>query len=388
MPVSRPSPGPGPTPGLRLSHGQPRPPLVTAGPGGPAGHGGRTRGRPTRAGVRAACGAGAAGLPWWAVNAAANVSDRASRHRGRDLSGRRAGRILGGACGCWPGGRSAAPPARAACSAPRRRGAVTLRLARAVGRAVVLAARFAAGAPLGRRRTDATFLSRGTRALSAGCRAGSPPASPAGGPSCPAGSAPPSGGPPSRSRSGSGRPAADHRRRARRAGRRRRGGAGPPLAAVAVRAGGGPPGLPAAVRLPRHRPRRQARRWLDVPRGFAANPDAVVTLTYPAAWNPDTARQKNIDEVIRRHLGGDLDRLLRPHSATWRHPPAPPARALFDGYDLPAHRIHLATLRRRPESGSPTWKTRNRTCSSRPAPAAARPPPPPSLPRTSARTAG
>ena len=85
-------------------------------------------------------------------------------------------------------------------------------------------------------------------------------------------------------------------------------------------------------------------RWLDVPRGFAATPDAVVTLTYPAAWNPDAAKQKNIDEVIRRHLGGDLAGTFGPHTATWRHPPAPPARALFDGYTLPAHRIHLATL--------------------------------------------
>jgi len=84
--------------------------------------------------------------------------------------------------------------------------------------------------------------------------------------------------------------------------------------------------------------------WLDIPRGHAASPDAVVTLTYPAAWNPDATRQKNIDEVIRRHLGGDLAGTFGPHTATWRHPPAPPARALFDGYQLPAHRIHLATL--------------------------------------------
>ena len=84
-------------------------------------------------------------------------------------------------------------------------------------------------------------------------------------------------------------------------------------------------------------------RWLDVPRSFAST-DAVVTLTYPAAWNPDAAKQKNIDEVIRRHLGGDLAGVFGPHTATWRHPPAPPARAPFDGYQLPAHRIHLATL--------------------------------------------
>ena len=70
----------------------------------------------------------------------------------------------------------------------------------------------------------------------------------------------------------------------------------------------------------------------------------MVTLTYPAAWNPDAAKQKNINEVIRRHLGGNLAGTFGPHAATWRHPPAPPARALFDGYTQPAHRIHLATL--------------------------------------------
>ena len=61
------------------------------------------------------------------------------------------------------------------------------------------------------------------------------------------------------------RPAADHRRRARRPGGGGRGGAGPPVAAGVVRAGGGPPGLPAAVRLPRHRPRREpaAAGWMS-----------------------------------------------------------------------------------------------------------------------------
>ena len=49
---------------------------------------------------------------------------------------------------------------------PGQRGLITLSLSRAIGRAVALAARFAAGAPLGWRRTDATFLSAGTRALS------------------------------------------------------------------------------------------------------------------------------------------------------------------------------------------------------------------------------
>jgi len=85
-------------------------------------------------------------------------------------------------------------------------------------------------------------------------------------------------------------------------------------------------------------------RWLDIPPGFSASQDAVITLAYPATWNPDTARQRAIDDLIRRHLGGDLVAHFSAFEATWRHPPAPPGRARFEGYDLPAHRIHLATL--------------------------------------------
>jgi hypothetical protein len=107
----------------------------------------------------------------------------------------------------------------------------------------------------------------------------------------------------------------------------------------------------------------------------------------PAAWNPDSARQTHIDEVIRRHLGGDLAGAFGPYQATWVHPPAPPVLARFDGYDLPATR---STWPPWPAggSGSRTCKTRNRTCSSRPAPGAARPPPRPSRPRTAGPTAG
>jgi hypothetical protein len=61
-------------------------------------------------------------------------------------------------------------------------------------------------------------------------------------------------------------------------------------------------------------------------------------------WNPDAAKQRAIDEVIRRHLGGDLVASFGAMSAAWRRPPAPPPLARFDGYNLPAHRIHLATL--------------------------------------------
>ena len=226
---------------------------------------------------------------------------------------------------------------------PRRRGAVTLRLARAAGRMLVLAVRFATGAPLGRRRTDATFLSRGTHAV---------------------------GGVPgwfTTSHPGRWAFLPGWQRAVIR------------WAAVAAAIGfyahllitaavlGAAAVAGAAALAPRWRQLRHLRavvrpvylqlcgylgtdpdaspaRWLDVPRGFAASPDAVVTLTYPAAWNPDAARQKNINEVIRRHLGGNLAGTFGPHAATWRHPPAPPARALFDGYTQPAHRIHLATL--------------------------------------------
>ena len=43
-------------------------------------------------------------------------------------------------------------------------------------------------------------------------------------------------------------------------------------------------------------------------------------------------------------LGADLVATFGAFQARWRHPPAPPDRAPFEGYDLPAHRIHLATL--------------------------------------------
>ena len=226
---------------------------------------------------------------------------------------------------------------------PRRRAAVTLRLARLAGRMLVLAVRFAAGAPLGKRRTDATFLSRGTH---------------------------PVGGVPSWFTTG------QPGRWAWLPGWQR---AAIRWTAVATAVGlyarslittavlGGlavAAGVALAARWRQARyvravvrpvylqlcgylgtdPAASPLRWLDVPRGFTAIPDAVVTLTYPAAWNPDAAKQKNIDEVIRRHLGGDLAGTFGPHAATWRHPPAPPARALFDGYTQPAHRIHLATL--------------------------------------------
>ena len=237
--------------------------------------------------------------------------------------------------------RRAAGPRR--LLGPRRRGAVLLPLARTARWALLLAARFATGAPLGRRRTDATFVSRGTRAV---------------------------GGVPGWFTTGQPgrwaflpgwqRAAVRWAAIAAAAGFYAR-----PLTAGAVLAG--LVAVAGAVLAFRWRQWRHLRavvrpvylqlcgylgtdpdaspvRWLDIPRGFAATPDAVVTLTYPAAWNPDAAKQKNIHEVIRRHLGGDLAGTFGAHAATWRHPPAPSACALFDGYALPAHRIHLATL--------------------------------------------
>ena len=226
---------------------------------------------------------------------------------------------------------------------PRWRGAVTLRLARTAGWAVVLAVRFATGAPLGKRRTDATFLSRGTR---------------------PVGGVPGwfTTGQPGRWGYLPGWKRAVIRWAAVAAtvGLHTR----PPLTAAVLGGLAVAAGAALAARWRRAwyvravvrpvylqlcgylgtDPAASPLRWLDVPRGFAADFGAVVTLTYPAAWNPDGAKQKNIDEVIRRHLGGDLTGTFGPHTATWRHPPAPPNRALFDGDTQPAHRIHLATL--------------------------------------------
>ncbi len=226
---------------------------------------------------------------------------------------------------------------------PGQRGPITLSLSRAVGWVVVRAVRFAIGASLGRRRTDATFLSTGTRALS--------------------------GVPGWFTTAGPGRWAfwPGWKRAAIRwavviaaAGLAAR-----PLATAAVLGGlavaGGAASWP---RLKRWRYERRVTRpvylqicgylgtepgdrpgrWLDIPAGFAADPDGRVTLAYPPAWNPDTARQQHISEVIRRHLGGDLAGSFGPYQATWIHPPAPPELARFDGYDLPAHKIHLATL--------------------------------------------
>ena len=223
------------------------------------------------------------------------------------------------------------------------RGWLTRPLARATWRLLLLAGRFAAGAPLSGRRTDATFLTPGTK---------------------PAGGMPGwfTTGQPGRWAflPGWKRAAIRWATVAAAAGLMTR-----PLVTTVVLGvlaiGGGAAGWP---RFQRWRYERRVirpvylqlcqylgtdqgerpGRWLDIPAGFTATPDAVVTLAYPPAWNPDTARQTHIDEVIRRHLGGDLAGQFGPYHATWAHPPAPPALARFDGYDLPAHKIHLATL--------------------------------------------
>jgi hypothetical protein len=227
--------------------------------------------------------------------------------------------------------------------APGQRGWLARPLARATWRLVLLAARFTVGAPLGQRRTDATFLTAGTK---------------------------PIGGVPGWFTTGQpGRWAylPGWKRAAIRwavvasaAGLMTRPAITGTLLGVLAIAGScaGWPRFqrwryerrvtrPVYLQLCQYLGTDQADRpgrWLDIPAGFAFDQDARVTLAYPAAWNPDAARQKHIDEVIRRHLGGDLTGSFGPYQATWTHPPSPPALARFDGYELPAHKIHLATL--------------------------------------------
>ncbi len=214
---------------------------------------------------------------------------------------------------------------------------------RLAGRLLIVVGRFAAGAPLGARRTDATFLDPGTSVI---------------------------GGVPgwfARGQPGRWAFLPGWQRAAVR------------WAAVAAAAGlyarplwaGAVMGwlalMAAAVLFPRFQrwryiravvrpvylqlcqylgtdPGDQPGRWLTIPKGFRADPDAVVTLAYPPTWNPDAGRQRAIDQLIRRHLGADLVPAFGAFAATWRHPAAPPTVAPFEGYDLPAHRVHLATL--------------------------------------------
>ena len=236
-------------------------------------------------------------------------------------------------------GRSRVPRMRV----PGRRGTLAGWAIRATWWLARLAGRFAAGAPLGQRRTDATFLTAGTKVI---------------------GGVPGwlTTGQPSRWAFWPGWKRALVRWSAVAAAA---GLATRPLVTGGVLGfgaiAGGCAGWP---RLQRWRYERRVirpvylqlcqylgtdqgdrpGRWLDIPAGFAGDLDAVVTLAYPAAWNPDEAKQKHIDEVIRRHLGGDLACSFGPYQAVWTHPPAPPELARFDGYDLPAHKVHLATL--------------------------------------------
>ena len=214
---------------------------------------------------------------------------------------------------------------------------------RLAGRLLIVAGRFAAGAPLGARRTDATFLDAGTSVI---------------------------GGVPgwfARGQPGRWAFLPGWQRAVIR------------WAAVAVAAGlyvspvwaGAALGwlalIAAGVLFPRFQRWRYVRavvrpvylqlcqylgtdpgdppaRWLTIPRGFRTDPGAVVTLAYPPTWNPDASRQRAIDQLIRRHLGADLIPAFGAFAAVWRHPAAPPEVAPFEGYDLPAHRVHMATL--------------------------------------------
>jgi len=243
----------------------------------------------------------------------------------------------------WLAGRALGSSRVPRMRVPGRRGTLAGWALRAAWQLARLAGRFAAGAPLGTRRTDATFLAAGTKVI---------------------GGVPGwlSTGQPSRWAFWPGWKRALVRWFAVAAGA---GLAARPLATGLVlgflAVAGGCAGWP---RFQRWRYERRVTRpvylqlcgylgtdqgdrpgrWLSIPAGFAADPGARVTLAYPAAWDPDAAKQKHIDEVIRRHLGGDLACSFGPYQATWTHPPAPPELARFDGYDLPAHRIHLATL--------------------------------------------
>ena len=214
---------------------------------------------------------------------------------------------------------------------------------RLTGRVLVVAGRFALGAPLSARRTDATFVSAGTQVI---------------------------GGVPgwfARGQPGRWAFLPGWQRAACR------------WAALAVAAGlyvspvwaGAVLGwlalMAAAVLFPRFQrwryvravvrpiylqlcqylgtdPGDQPARWLTIPKDFRADPDAVITLAYPPTWNPEAGRQRAIDQLIRRHLGADLVPHFSAFAATWAHPAAPPEVAPFEGYDLPAHRVHMATL--------------------------------------------
>lgn len=224
----------------------------------------------------------------------------------------------------------------------RTRGRASVLAWRGLRAAAVLAGRLASGAPLGRRRTDATFLSPGTRQL-----AGTPGWLTHARPGRWA------------YRPGWQRAALRWAALATTVGLLTR-----PLITLAALAGtGAAAGTALVITWPQLRHERtvlrpvylqlagylgtdpgdRPSRWLAVPRGPAGDGPAV-TLAYPPGWNPDAGKQRGIDEVIRRHLGASLAGHFGPGAATWRHPPAPPVTAPFDGYALPAHRIHLATL--------------------------------------------
>ena len=219
----------------------------------------------------------------------------------------------------------------------------TVSLTRLLIRTVVVAVRFAAGAPLGQRRTDATFLSPGSKPIG-GVPGWFTTAQPTWWAYLP----------------GWQRAAVRWVAVAVPAGFLTHPViTGLALAWITVIAG--------CALVPRWRHRRYVRRvirpvylqlcgylgtdpadrpdkWLAIPAGFTGDPGAVITLSYPPTWNPDAGKQKAIDELIRRHHGGNLVPSFGPFSATWSHPPAPPERAPFEGYDLPAHKVHLATL--------------------------------------------
>ena len=208
---------------------------------------------------------------------------------------------------------------------------------------MLLAARFASGAPLGRRRTDATFLSAGTRAL-AGMPGWFTTAEPGWWAFWP----------------GWKRAAVRWATVAAAAGLNThplvtgavlgwlalggRARAGPRLKRWRYVQQACPPGLPPAGPVPRHRPGRQAGPVAGHPAGLhrrAGRGDhAGLSGHLEPRCRPAEPHRPAHPPALRR----DLVASFGAFQATWAHPPAPPERAPFDGYDLPAHRIHLATL--------------------------------------------
>lgn len=92
--------------------------------------------------------------------------------------------------------------------------------------------------------------------------------------------------------------------------------------------------LHAALRGPLGLPAKDAgEKWLDVPRAYRDDPDAVVRLHLPDSFLGDDGTRRLIADTMRRRLGGEWDAHWRldeyPLSVELRQPPAPPAMVKF-----------------------------------------------------------